>query len=66
MAQLDSPGKATLDTVGKTPTGAQSKGAVDVKLYVNVDTGKGGGTTIDTQFDPAFGRVPSGAKTGGL
>lgn len=66
MSELNSPGKPTLETIGKTPTGAQSKGAVDVKLYADVNTGEAGGTTIDTEFDCAFGKVPSGGKTGGL
>ena len=64
--QLDSPGGETMSPVGKTPTGAQNKGDVDVKIYADVDTGKGPSTTINTEFDCALGKIPSGAKTGGL
>jgi hypothetical protein len=64
--QLSSPGKSTLESIGKKPTGAQTKGEADVKLYADVETGKGPATTISTEMDCPLGKVPTGAKTGGL
>ena len=63
--QIDSPGAQTMNPIGKTPTGAQNQGDVDVKNYAQVDTGKGS-TSISTEMDCPLGDVPSGSKTGGL
>lgn len=65
-SEISSPGTNHLTSVGKTPTGAQDKGAADVKLYTDVNTGKAGGTTISTEMNCPLGKTPTGAKTGGL
>ena len=64
--QIDSPGSETMNPMGKTPTGAQNQGDVEVKNYASVDTGKGPSTTIGTEMDCPLGSIPSGKKEGGL
>lgn len=68
MSEIDSPGNAgtIVSSIGKVPTGAQSKGEADVKLYSDVNTGKGS-TTISSPFTCDLVKtIPTGKKTGGL
>jgi hypothetical protein len=66
-SEIDSPGVNHYRTVGKTPTGKQDNGTADVKIYADVNTGKGPNTVISTEFGPCpIGKIPTGKKTGGL
>ena len=63
--QLSRPGPNN-NAVGKATNGSQVQGSeVDVKIYADVKT-SGPETVISTEFGCPIGKVPTGAKTGGL
>lgn len=66
MSQLNSPGPNN-NAVGKPTSGKQDQGSnIDVKIYSDLPTNVGPKTPISTEFECAFGDVPTGKRTGGI